>query len=102
MSKTYDLLANSFNELIDDYKENDGKNLSHITITLNLTPIKQYSGPEVRKIRMKNNLTQNLLASYLGVSKKTVEAWEAGKNHPTGPASRLLEMLDAKQIALVV
>ena len=102
MSKTYDLLANSFNELIDDYKENDGKNLSHTTITLNLTPIKQYSGPEVRKIRMKNNLTQNLLASYLGVSKKTVEAWEAGKNHPTGPASRLLEMLDAKQIALVV
>lgn len=102
MSKTYDLLANSFNELIDDYKENDGKNLSHTTITLNLTPIKQYSGPEVRKIRMKNNLTQNLLASYLGVSKKTVEAWEAGKNHPAGPASRLLEMLDAKQIALVV
>ena len=102
MSKTYDLLANSFNELIDDYKENDGKNLSHTTITLNLTPIKQYSGPEVRKIRMKNNLTLNLLASYLGVSKKTVEAWEAGKNHPAGPASRLLEMLDAKQIALVV
>lgn len=102
MSKTYDLLANSFNELIDDYKENDGRNLTHTTVTLNLTPIKQYSGPEVREIRMKNNLTQNLLASYLGVSKKTVEAWESGQNCPAGPASRLLEMLDAKQIALVV
>ena len=32
--------------------------------------------------------------NYLGVSKKTVEAWELGRTHPTGPANRLMEMLD--------
>ena len=29
MSKTYNLLADSFTEIINDYKNNDGKNLTH-------------------------------------------------------------------------
>lgn len=28
------------------------------------------------------------------VSKKTVEAWELGRTYPTGPACRLLDILD--------
>ena len=39
-------------------------------------------------------MTQATLANYLGVSKKTVEAWETGRTHPTGPAYRLLEILE--------
>ncbi len=30
----------------------------------------------------------------MGVSDKTVEAWEAGTNHPSGAASRLLSMIE--------
>lgn len=30
----------------------------------------------------------------MGVSKKTVEAWELGRTHPTGAAYRLLEILE--------
>jgi len=30
----------------------------------------------------------------MGVSIKTVEAWEAGTNHPSGSASRLLHMME--------
>ena len=30
----------------------------------------------------------------MGVSDKTVEAWEAGTNHPSGAASRLLNMME--------
>lgn len=33
-------------------------------------------------------------ANYMGVSKKTVEAWELGRTHPTGPAYRLISILD--------
>ena len=33
-----------------------------------------------------------LFAQYMGVSVKTVEAWEAGRNHPVGAACRLLAM----------
>ena len=37
---------------------------------------------------------QKAFASYMGVSDKTVEAWEAGTNHPSGAASRLLNMME--------
>lgn len=99
MSKTYDMLASSFTEIIDDYKNNGGKNLTHDKISLRISKVKQYTGSEVKRIRTSNCLTQNLLAKYIGVSKKTVEAWEAGRNTPNGPASRLLEMLDERKIA---
>ncbi|MBQ3801765.1 MAG: helix-turn-helix domain-containing protein [Treponema sp.] len=41
-------------------------------------------------------MTQVLFADYMGVSQKTVEAWEKGTNHPTGTACRLISMLENK------
>jgi putative transcriptional regulator len=38
-------------------------------------------------------MTQKLFAAALGVSVKTVEAWEAGTNKPIGVANRMLELL---------
>ena len=38
-------------------------------------------------------MTQYIFAGAMGVSQKTVEAWEAGRNVPNGPASRMLSML---------
>ena len=46
-------------------------------------------------------MTQNVFANYMGVSVKTVEAWERGTNHPVGPACRLISMLEnQKDLAL--
>lgn len=39
--------------------------------------------------------SQEVFAQYMGVSVKTVEAWEAGRNHPEGAACRLLAMTKA-------
>lgn len=36
-----------------------------------------------------------VFAYYMGVSKKTVEAWERGTNSPSGSACRLLDILDS-------
>lgn len=101
MSKTYDMLADSLNELITDYEENNGHNLKHEVLTISITPARKYSGEEVRTIRMKNRLTQSVLAKYLCVSKKTIEAWESGKNTPNGPSSRLLELLERQAVSIV-
>ena len=59
-----------------------------------IMPIREYSKREIREIRKRAGMTQNVFASYMGVSKKTVEAWEGGRTHPTGPAFRLMNILD--------
>ena len=49
-------------------------------------------------------MTQTVFANYMGVSKKTVEAWELGRTHPTGPAYRLLDILasgNAESLAFI-
>ena len=42
-------------------------------------------------------MTQQVFASFLDVSVKTVEAWETGRTHPTGPAYRLMYLLSHNQ-----
>lgn len=49
-------------------------------------------------------MTQSVFASYMGVSVKTVEAWESGRTHPTGSVFRLLDILstsDEKEYIVV-
>ena len=59
-----------------------------------ITPVNKYSNEQIKSIRNKSGMTQAVFANYMGVSKKTVEAWELGRTHPTGPACRLLDILD--------
>ena len=61
--------------------------------TYMILPIKEYAGKEIRDIRKKAGMTQSVFASYMGVSVKTVEAWEGERTHPTGPVFRLLDIL---------
>ena len=64
------------------------------TTTFIIDPVKSYSNEEIKRVRNNAGMTQTVFANYLGVSKKTVEAWELGRTHPTGPANRLIEMLE--------
>ena len=63
-----------------------------------IEPVREFTGAEIRKIRMDAGMTQAIFAYYMGVSKKTVEAWEGGRTHPTGPVFRLLAILAAKNL----
>lgn len=65
------------------------------SVSYMIMPIKEYSHEEIKRIRNKAGMTQKVFASYMGVSQKTVEAWEKGRTHPTGPACRLLDVLDS-------
>ena len=57
-------------------------------------PVKVYEAEDVKRIRNTTGMSQKTFASYMGVSDKTVEAWEAGTNHPSGAASRILNMME--------
>lgn len=62
--------------------------------SLTVAPLPNYNGKEIKDIRNKLGLTQSIFAHVFGISKKTVEAWESGRNHPAGPAQRILSILE--------
>lgn len=51
--------------------------------------------PQVKAIRTKIGMTQNKFAALIGVSQRTIENWEQGRRHPTGPARALLKIVEA-------
>ena len=91
MNTLFDELQEGLQEAID-YERGTGKAKK---ITYMISPIKTYSNIEIRKIRNKSGMTQKTFADFLGVSPKTVEAWETGRIHPTGPACRLISILES-------
>lgn len=54
----------------------------------------------VAEERKKLNMTQKAFAGILGVSKRTVEAWETGKSNPS-PTARNLIFLISQEHSLV-
>ena len=87
MKSVYNSIMAGLTEAVEDAKENK-KQLTRRVVTI--LPVKQYTSEQIKEIRNKTKLSQRAFAGYLGVSPKTVEAWEAGTNHPNGSASRLL------------
>lgn len=91
MSSAYESIIAGLNEVLEDARSKE-KKLPRRMVTV--VPVKEYGADEVKKIRKSTGMSQKTFASYLGVSDKTVEAWEAGTNHPSGAASRLLNMME--------
>lgn len=91
MSKVYESIMKGLQEAIDDAQ---GKDIKLKKQTVTIVPVKEYKAEEIKSIRKKTGLSQKLFASYMGVSNKTVEAWEAGINRPSGAASRILNMME--------
>jgi putative transcriptional regulator len=87
------VLAHSLKQAVDF--ENGEKARARITVCGIETPI--YKGADVRRIRDNLRLSQNGMALALGVSKRTVEAWEAGKNNPSHTTNKLLYLIEQKR-----
>ena len=63
------------------------------TVELHLEP-REYGPDEVLKIRKQLRASQGVFAKLLGVSVKTLQAWEQGNNPPSPMARRLLDTID--------
>jgi putative transcriptional regulator len=60
---------------------------------LTIKPVDTFNHNDIKRIRQKTGLSQVMFAGSLGVSPKTVEAWENGRNKPEGASRRLLEIV---------
>lgn len=65
-------------------------NLKAKKTTLSVLHLDVFTAVEIKTIRTNTGLSQVLFARFMGVSVKTVEAWEAGRYQPDGAARRLL------------
>lgn len=90
MSSLFDDLQEGLTQAIE--AERKGVQLKQTKITI--APQKAYQGSDVKRIRNTVGMSQSMFAEYMGVSKKTIEAWERGVNQPKGPACRLLSILE--------
>lgn len=85
----FNLLTESLQQAID-YKHGNKKAARSVVRAIH---VPEYNAADVVAVRRKLNLTQQGLANVVGVSPRTVEAWEAGRNQPSGSARHMLYLL---------
>lgn len=90
-NNVFNSIVTGINEAIKYEKGNLNKRVKVRKVIIEKIP--NYQKTQIKEIRNKLKLTQAVFAKVLGVSIKTVEAWESGRNIPNGSAQRILDLL---------
>ena len=61
-----------------------------------LTPVKNLSAAQIKRLRTRNKASQAVFAAYLNTSPSTVQKWEQGQKKPSGPSLKLLNLVQQK------
>ncbi len=61
-----------------------------------LTPVKNLSAAQIKRLRTRNKASQAVFAAYLNTSPSTVQKWEQGQKRPNGPSLKLLNLVRQK------
>ncbi|RJF99484.1 helix-turn-helix domain-containing protein [Noviherbaspirillum saxi] len=59
-----------------------------------LTKVPVYASKDVKRIRRKVHVSQAVFAAYMNTSVSTVQKWETGGKTPSGPAAKLLNIVE--------
>lgn len=66
-----------------------------------LPKVKAFSATQIRKLRLRNKVSQAVFAAYLNTSVSTVQKWEQGQKKPNGPSLKLLNLVDRKGLMIL-
>lgn len=66
-----------------------------------LTPIRPLKPREIKAIREKEHVSQNVFATYLNVTSSLVSKWERGEKRPSGASLKLLSLVEKNGLAAV-
>jgi putative transcriptional regulator len=61
-----------------------------------LTPVKNLSAVQIKRLRTRNKASQAVFAAYLNTSPSTVQKWEQGQKKPNGSSLKLLNLVQQK------
>ena len=66
-----------------------------------LTPVQPLSAKQIKALREREHVSQTVFANYLNVTPNLVSKWERGEKRPSGPALKLLSLVEKRGIAAV-
>jgi putative transcriptional regulator len=66
-----------------------------------LPPVKELSATEIKKIRLREKVSQPVFAKCLNTSTSAVKQWEQGEKHPRGTSLKLLNLVAKKGLAIL-
>ena len=90
MPKVCDDIMASLNELIEMA---EGKETGAIIHKRTVADLDTFTPQQIKAVRTGTGMTQKTFAACIGVSVKSIEAWEGGRSHPDGPARRILGLM---------
>ena len=61
-----------------------------------LTKVEDISGEDIHALRLRERVSQAVLARHLNVGAKLVSDWERGVKRPSGPSLKLLALVQSK------
>ena len=78
----------------------DGKTMREFD-ALRLEEPRMYSAYEIKRLRLRERASQAVFAAYLNTSVSTVQKWEIGEKKPSGPALKLLDLVERKGLKVL-
>lgn len=66
-----------------------------------LTPVSPLSAAQIKAIRERERVSQTVFANYLNVTPSLVSKWERGEKRPSGPALKLLSLVEKHGLSAV-
>lgn len=90
------------NEIVSIEKGRRAAKLSKDSVSI--LPMEEFKPGDISLMRHKFEMSISVFAEVLGVSTKTVEAWESGYRKPSGAYARLLQIIihDPKALKYLV
>jgi putative transcriptional regulator len=66
-----------------------------------LTPVESLTPSQIKALREREHVSQTVFANYLNVTPNLVSKWERGEKRPSGPALKLLSLVEKHGLSAV-
>jgi len=90
MSAVFDDIMESLNEL---QAHAEGMPTGVLVHRRTVKEPETFTPQEIKQVRLDAKMTQKTFAACIGVTPKSVEAWEGGRSRPDGAARRMLGLM---------
>ena len=107
MARLFDDIMSSLNELKEHAEGKPTGVVIHRRAATAIVDVPEFTPQEIKEIRLISRMSQRTFAACIGVSVKSIEAWEGGRSRPDGAARRILGMMKsnpsfAKDMGLII